>query len=970
MSTNSDNEIGNALNKIYTNKDKQHVILESSDNKIGSVIFDDKNLFFGKEIKLDESGSVNQKPFARIDFTPEKPKAGDIVNLDSSKSSDPDGTIVSRQWTISPNTVKLNVSSDSITANFVYPETIDSVSITLVVTDDKNESTSLTGIIKRDKPEPTDNKINPVSVKASNQDAGKEAEKTLDGDFETRWSAEGDGQYIEYTLPKIYKITRVKLTGYWYDKAYFFEIAGKRFECPKGRAPNTLIEYDLRDLKIDSNKLKIVGHGNDTTAYNSYREIQIFGIESDNQPPTSCPLGQCKDRVTNQCRSIGINEEIDLEGYCKLKIIDPPIGKGFNLISWGDSDTTNNAEKNLTTILKIKNVLGYLFVGDGPYASTGTKFVNMMKKYFNTPELVSKLIFSQGNHEDEESETEQSQKDIELGFPTLNLANTPEVDPSQNSWEKTSWLTAKQIENVYIISMNSQDQDIEFKRNQYNWVIKQLNIAKGLRDLGKIDWIFVMIHKPWYTLKSSHSPYTAVRFLYGQLFKDFGVDLLLEGHNHNYQMWLPMIPNESEANGEGQQLFTKLPTGEFDFNKVHGQASIVNGNGGHEHNIFKEDSKNNPNVLYANDTDYGFTIINIDGKVLTAQALDIDGNVLFTYPKIIRGESLPEKLDSEAEALIIAKVGETILLKDQGSTGPITNFEWLKETTDAQAITLIDEPSVRFGKKFVATEAMTEQDIKFKLRVFDKDGNFDDDITGTKVTIIKEIPQNNILWDSNIHGKWNNGVKRTVTDTEGDQSPNGKGIFTAASGDPRLIIDGDGIAHLQADAGHGRIYIKATNFNSRLEYELKFEDENIDNTSFKMRSRHGEGGSGENRFGGAGGHISMKENNVGVKVEKFHNEHESGKEVSLPKRIELNQWIKVALEVTSPPNTNSLTSKVEVDYNDGQGFREVVSQTLNNVPDYYIDESKFMEESYFWLRVNNEKTGQVAFRNVKLIKLD
>lgn len=125
-------------------------------------------------------------------------------------------------------------------------------------------------------PPPPSDKLIPISVVASAQDSGKEASKTVDGDFETRWSADGDGQWIEFTFDGIYPITKVGLTGYHYDKTYMFEINGKQFLNQANRPPGTLIEYDLSDLNIQSNKVRIIGHGNSGSDYNSYREIQFY----------------------------------------------------------------------------------------------------------------------------------------------------------------------------------------------------------------------------------------------------------------------------------------------------------------------------------------------------------------------------------------------------------------------------------------------------------------------------------------------------------------------------------------------------------------------------------------------------------------------------------------------------------------------------------------------------------------------
>ena len=120
------------------------------------------------------------------------------------------------------------------------------------------------------------NKLVPISVVASLQESGKEASKAADGDFATRWSSNGDGQWIEFTFNDAYPITKVGLTGYLYDKAYIFEINGKQFINQANRPPGSLIEYDLSDMNLKSNKVRIIGHGNSGSDYNSYREIQFY----------------------------------------------------------------------------------------------------------------------------------------------------------------------------------------------------------------------------------------------------------------------------------------------------------------------------------------------------------------------------------------------------------------------------------------------------------------------------------------------------------------------------------------------------------------------------------------------------------------------------------------------------------------------------------------------------------------------
>ena len=218
-----------------------------------------------------------------------------------------------------------------------------------------------------------------------------------------------------------------------------------------------------------------------------------------------------------------------------------------------------------------------------------------------------------------------------------------------------------------------------------------------------------------------------------------------------------------------------------------------------------------------------------------------------------------------------------------------------------------------------------------------------------------------VIWDSNTHGKWNNGQKRTVKDSEGSQSPNGKGFYTAASGNPELQIDGNGIAHLRAGSGHGRIYINATNFNSRLELEFRFESSNVDNLSIKVRSRHGESGNCENRFGGFGTHVER--NRAGFKTEICHNEHENSIEKDLPFTIRDGEWHRLSYECKNSPDNKQVLFKLQID------GKTVLEGKHSSPKDYYMNESLYMKQSYFWIRSNNSGSGSIGLRNVRMLKI-
>lgn len=225
-----------------------------------------------------------------------------------------------------------------------------------------------------------------------------------------------------------------------------------------------------------------------------------------------------------------------------------------------------------------------------------------------------------------------------------------------------------------------------------------------------------------------------------------------------------------------------------------------------------------------------------------------------------------------------------------------------------------------------------------------------------------------ILYDSNGIGKWNDGTVKVVTDFD-DRFPepfeNGKGFVMAASGKPRLKLDGTGIGTLEANKGHGRMYIDSVNYKAITEYELRFDDDKIDTHTCQTQSRHQEGGDGPNRFGGISHMIDRKKKKCGSKLEKFHNVHIKGLEPKLPQAIDIGQWIKVRLTDIPDEEEKSISSKMEIDFNDGNGFVECVEKKYTGLEDYMVDRSSFEERSYTWFRVNNKKTGSISIRNIK-----
>ena len=91
--------------------------------------------------------------------------------------------------------------------------------------------------------------------------------------------------------------------------------------------------------------------------------------------------------------------------------------------------------------------------------------------------------------------------------------------------------------------MSTQD---SYSKNseQFNFVKQELE--KASKD-PNIDWIVVYYHKPIYTSTSKHAGLTSLRDIYHPLFDQYDVDLVLSGHNHNYQRTFPLSFNQDDS---------------------------------------------------------------------------------------------------------------------------------------------------------------------------------------------------------------------------------------------------------------------------------------------------------------------------------------------------------------------------------------------------------------------------------------
>ena len=127
----------------------------------------------------------------------------------------------------------------------------------------------------------------PVSAVFASADDGDVPSSTLDNNYNTRWSAQGDGQWIQYDLPVAYQVSSVAIAFYGgTTRTAPFDVQtsldGTRWTTALSYAvssgtTNALQSFDLPAESWGSH-VRIIGHGNSQgTGWNSLTEVQLTG---------------------------------------------------------------------------------------------------------------------------------------------------------------------------------------------------------------------------------------------------------------------------------------------------------------------------------------------------------------------------------------------------------------------------------------------------------------------------------------------------------------------------------------------------------------------------------------------------------------------------------------------------------------------------------------------------------------------
>ncbi|MGI0050734.1 MAG: metallophosphoesterase, partial [Nitrososphaeraceae archaeon] len=170
-------------------------------------------------------------------------------------------------------------------------------------------------------------------------------------------------------------------------------------------------------------------------------------------------------------------------------------------------------------------------------------------------------------------------------------------------------ITGGEIPPRYLLNDEVIVEGIPLDTEQYKFVVNDLEKAN---NSSSIDWIIVMFHKPFYSSLTSHIQEYIMREKYQPVFDKYGVDIVLQGHNHLYDRTLPLQFNPH--NISKPIVDESINTTDKFFNPEGSIFSVV-GLGGRSSHIFL----NQPDYVVKQSNEFGFLTIEINGKELDAK---------------------------------------------------------------------------------------------------------------------------------------------------------------------------------------------------------------------------------------------------------------------------------------------------------------------------------------------------------------
>ena len=329
-----------------------------------------------------------------------------------------------------------------------------------------------------------------------------------------------------------------------------------------------------------------------------------------------------------------------------------------HIVAAGDWGCSNNTEKTVKSANSMNPQL-VLALGDYSYGKTSTCWLDLIKPV----DSITKINF--GNHEDSDSLMNSYLNHFGLSKPYYSF----------------------DINNVHVLTMATEEK-FGTDSEQYSFVVNDLRKAANNPD---IKWIIVTMHYPFYsspnTCKESDcAGNKESRELFHPLFDKYGVDLVLQGHVHNYERSLPLKFNQESSSEPIVTSNTKT-----DYENPEGVIFAIVGTGGvNLHGL----SDSAPFMAYQQDSKFGILDIHFSDNKLDAKFVANNGAILdhFSISKTVKKKIIERISDNIVTDTKSKEVSDKVDTKAKPLSDKVdTTAQPLPDKVDTKAKPLSDK---------------------------------------------------------------------------------------------------------------------------------------------------------------------------------------------------------------------------------------------------------------------------------------
>ena len=360
----------------------------------------------------------------------------------------------------------------------------------------------------------------------------------------------------------------------------------------------------------------------------------------------------------------------------------------WNFGMGGDWACTSNTRATVSGMVN-RGIELNLGLGDYSYQSSAQCWFDIIRP------IDSKTKISIGNHDDTSK------------YPSL-------LNQYMSHFGLSSQYYSFNYQNTHF-TVISTEQSTSSGSSQYNFVNNDL--SKAAAD-PNIKWKVVYFHKPIYTSPSNHEGETTTRSAMHPLFDKYGVDLVLTGHNHNFQRTYPLKYNSANSGSPtitdsnkntytdpAGQIYALVGTAGTNLYSLNGQASYV---------------------VYQQDDQFGWMNVEMlnSGTTMKGTYYTNDGVARDTWT-INKPSSTPTNQPPAANAGPDQTVAENtagVTLNGGTSTdsdGTIASYSWV-QTAGSPTVTLTGANTAT--PTFTAPSVTATTTLTFRLTVTDNSG--------------------------------------------------------------------------------------------------------------------------------------------------------------------------------------------------------------------------------------------------------